>query len=49
MHMFEMTSLSSSFGNIHGSADPFSEREKKKNQKKVFGINFVIIPRELTS
>ena len=48
MHMFEMTSLSSSFGNIHGSADPFSEREKK-NQKKVFGINFVIIPRELTS
>ena len=34
--MFEMTSLSSSFGNIHGSADPFSEREKKKPEKGIW-------------
>lgn len=48
--MFEMTSLNSTFGNIHGSADPFSERErKKKKQTKLFGIDFVIIPRGLTS
>lgn len=48
--MFEMTSLNSTFGNIHGSADPFSEREReKKKQTKLFGIDFVIIPRGLTS
>ena len=40
MHMFEMTSLSSSFGNIHGSADPFSEREKKKKTEKGIWYKF---------
>ena len=49
MHMFEKTSLNSGFGNIHGSADPFSEREEKKKQTKLFGIDFVIFPRGLTS
>ena len=39
--MFEKTSLDSGFGNIHGSADPFSEREeKKKKTDKVIWYRF---------
>ena len=34
--MFEKTSLDSGFGNIHGSADPFSEREEKKKNRQSY-------------